>query len=961
MFDNDSNFLDANETPLWERRSTINATSRSFPDVSMSANIEPPMRAASDLPRDRPQAIPLVQTLNENEDLKNRNQIQRLEIIRLKEIILTITGQDKFHLAEEFHTLKSREVEIVREKKEIEEAYQQLLENVRENKAKLDALEREKEDQVRWSEEISTAYAETKRQLDEARQRFPWMDESVDSIFGDANQRHIGDLKQRIEELDCERADLLRANQEMSRERNEALARLNEWSVKGAPGDKTFSVDVGDLGKVTYQEKIDELQHAIDERDAKIREQDQDYKKALRLLTNVQKSKDDLEKQVASLTMTMYAQTSIDRNELRESAIGTEERRMETASEWLDRLGTLGQENEHLKRALIELGGKYREMSMREGSMVPEEIDSLLNYADEVRNNLNLHQNLFNFTEQSLQVNDIPHEASQEVINQSIHTKESLDEMKEKVMSLKMTTRLLFERIKGASELFARILQHIKDDKSDFAEEIRRMTLSLDDSLRRDSIAALEEIEVAFNEASWVLEKSISESFIGGVSSLSQIMSRLGAGVSQHEINASPTKSFTKVIQSPRVASSSSRFVNKQTYDELSNKCDLLTKEFEEAKAVWDEEKQGFERAAQKCVRLESDVAALHRQLEVEKKRENEATLANSELNEEVERLRADETKFKQIIEENRRLIRERDTVIDEHETELNKCQDRQAKFEARCHEYLQKVSRLEEYKSDQESKLQTLRDQMEEFVAKRYKDLEAEYKYTIQTLSDEAEKATAKYQEAILNEDDSAKRSMEKCVHYEKLLTDAQEEISHLKKGNDAEFKQIHAQVMDLRAMIHELARLRGDNQDDTSLIRSHSENRSLVSQVQAQLQLLNDSMVRACDWTKRQMQKIHDNNRMAEKVYAQMRRSSTKRFKDPLRNEFYEICTRTDKIVQEIKSIVSSFHGKSGDQWNKVLEETRDLRSLVTAKYQALMEPKEAHVVVWMIRHWARKSRMN
>ena len=41
----------------------------------------------------------------------------------------------------------------------------------------------------------------------------------------------------------------------------------------------------------------------------------------------------------------------------------------------------------------------------------------------------------------------------------------------------------------------------------------------------------------------------------------------------------------------------------------------------------------------------------------------------------------------------------------------------------------------------------------------------------------------------------------------------------------------------------------------------------------MEAQLQILNDSMVRACDWTKRQMQKIHENNRVPEKLYAQMR----------------------------------------------------------------------------------------
>lgn len=39
------------------------------------------------------------------------------------------------------------------------------------------------------------------------------------------------------------------------------------------------------MKKVTYQEKIDELQHAIDERDEKNRQLDQQYEKAVRLLT----------------------------------------------------------------------------------------------------------------------------------------------------------------------------------------------------------------------------------------------------------------------------------------------------------------------------------------------------------------------------------------------------------------------------------------------------------------------------------------------------------------------------------------------------------------------------------------------------------------------------------------------------------------------------------------------------
>lgn len=49
-------------------------------------------------------------------------------------------------------------------------------------------------------------------------------------------------MKQKIEELEYEREDLIAAKDKMTRERDEALMKLTEWSTKGAPGDQVCAI-----------------------------------------------------------------------------------------------------------------------------------------------------------------------------------------------------------------------------------------------------------------------------------------------------------------------------------------------------------------------------------------------------------------------------------------------------------------------------------------------------------------------------------------------------------------------------------------------------------------------------------------------------------------------------------------------------------------------------------------------
>ncbi|CAJ0586340.1 unnamed protein product, partial [Mesorhabditis spiculigera] len=946
MFRNPEDFLDEEDSfkepqrypwddPVDSERTVANITSQSNPDITMTARADVPKRAASD--QVRPDGVELFAALQNSADLTNRNQLQRLKIIQLEGYILETQGKSALDISEEYSKLKDEQSQWVVRETTLEAEIVKL--RKREDDL-TDQIARIKAEYDTWVDDATRQNQLLTEKLDEVRRRFPHLDDTIDPIFGDAHQREVGDLQEEIAKLELVQRDLVAENENYKRQ-------LSEWNTSAVSGEKTFDVNVGELHKHSYQQRIEELTRAIDERDQQLKAKEEELLKTFHVIKTIEKAKARLEQQHLDQSSQIFR-----------DQIASPRGRQQAADKFMCELQELKHENKELRERLIRLGATVRERSMHEESLNNDnDLQGLLDYAEALQNDdRSKNEKLFNFSEHDqMDAAQASMAADQEEIanvERSFAAFSKLDEARALVDTLKDSVQKLFARCQASAALLLKIQDHLSAADPALAAELRQLSLQLDESIKDDVRQTIEELEASFQEASWILEQSINESRLE-----ISLTERAGGGSSGVDVNKSLSRLFAlspKAAGSPRIFDQT-RFVKKEQFDELNTKYEALNGQYEALVAEYEDVKNKLDYNMKLELQKNGELAktratydSLKSQYEELQRFHAQAEMACSEMKEQNEALGADRTRDQQNLVEAKRDVEAHKALVAELEDKLREREQGSAHQLARLESKTVEMAEHAEYLL---SEIEGYKGEIEQLEADNEKLLK-------QNRDNQAE---------LQSKAELHARLQEQVQEMETVCKQAKASASQHSR-TDEQLQSLEHALLQVRTAVGQLARIRGDKNDASAASRPPPSGKPILERITELITELEKSVNRACEWTRHQEKEMRENNQRAKNMEsllkqmpvtsnpappastsssaAELRSSATdtkenrpaeaavQKYKDPLREVFYQLCTRTNALVQLLKGSDATKRVGTGE----VLQLARDLRDVVTKKFHAV-----------------------